>query len=73
FLTGAVLAIILIVVKLVNQSAGLPFRQVADQPLFYLALIALMIGTMLFLTGFIGELICRNSQGRNNYNIRETL
>ena len=52
---------------------GLVYRPVTEQPLFYLALVAVILGFQLFLTGFLGELISRNSQDRNNYNIRETL
>ncbi|MBP9986545.1 MAG: glycosyltransferase family 2 protein [Bacteroidales bacterium] len=73
FFVGAVIAVWLIAAKLVHQSNGAYFRAVTDQPLFYLALVALLIGTLLFLTGFLAELICRNVEGRNNYNIRETL
>ena len=63
----------IIVAKLVHQARGIRFRAVTDQPLFYLALVAVMLGVMLFLAGFICELISRNSQDRNNYNIKETL
>lgn len=73
FFVGAVLAIILIIQKLVRQASGVSFRAVTDQPLFYLALVALIIGTQLFLTGFIAELVSRNSDGRNLYNIRERI
>ncbi|MBR7027710.1 MAG: glycosyltransferase family 2 protein [Bacteroidales bacterium] len=71
FLIGIVIALWLIVKKLVLQSQGRIFRAVTDQPLFYLALLAVVIGTLLFLTGFIGELISRNSSNRNSYNIKE--
>ena len=73
FLTGAILSIIIIVQKVVAQSNGLKFRAVTDQPLFYLALVALIIGTQLFLTGFIAELISRNSTERNSYKIKERI
>lgn len=73
FLAGAVITVILIIQKLVHQASGAHFRAVTDQPLFYLALVALVIGTQLFLTGFIGELISRNSEGRNKYNIRKRI
>ena len=73
FFVGAVLAIILIIQKLVRQANGVSFRAVTDQPLFYLALVALIIGTQLFLTGFLGELISRNSENRNRYNIRRRI
>ncbi|MBO6069223.1 MAG: glycosyltransferase family 2 protein [Bacteroidales bacterium] len=71
FLIGIVITLWLIIKKLVLQSQGRIFRAVTDQPLFYLALLAVVIGTLLFLTGFIGELISRNSSSRNNYNIKE--
>ena len=71
FLAGGILAIWIIVEKLIQQTHGLTFRPVTDQPLFYLALVAVLLGFQLFLTGFLGELISRNSQDRNNYNIRE--
>ena len=70
FLIGTLLACVLIIKKLVSQAHGLVFRPVTDQPLFYLALLAVVIGAQLFLTGFLAELISRNSEGRNNYNIR---
>ena len=72
-LIGAVIAIWLIVDKLVAQTHGAYFRPVADQPLFYLALVAVILGAQLFLTGFLGELIARNASERNNYNIRQTI
>ncbi|MBP5505668.1 MAG: glycosyltransferase [Bacteroidales bacterium] len=71
FLAGFICAVWLIVEKLIRQSRGLYFRQVADQPLFYAAIVCLLIGVMLFLTGFIAELISRNSSGRNNYTVKE--
>ena len=73
FFIGGIIAIWLSIEKLVNQANGLRFRPVTDQPLFYLALVALVVGIMLFLAGFICEMISRNSNERNHYNIRETL
>lgn len=73
FFIGGIIAVWLIIEKLINQAHGLRFRPVTDQPLFYLALVALVIGIMLFLAGFICEMISRNSNERNHYNIRETL
>lgn len=73
FLTGGIIAIWLIISKLIDQAHGLKFRAVTDQPLFYLALVALIIGVMLFLAGFIGELISRSNSERNNYNIKDTV
>ena len=73
FLIGGLLAVWIIIEKLVQQSTGLPYRAVTDQPLFYLALVALVIGVLLFLAGFLGELISRSSPDRNHYNIKEEL
>jgi hypothetical protein len=49
----------------------MPFRSVTDQPLFYLSLLAIILGMQLFLAGFLGELISRNATERNHYHIRE--
>lgn len=73
FLTGGFLAAWVIIEKLVQQAKGLDFRYVTDQPLFYLALLAIILGSQLFLAGFICEMVSRNSSERNQYNIRETL
>lgn len=71
FLLGGFLTIWIIAEKLIQQGNGLAYRPVTDQPLFYLALVAIIIGFQMFLTGFLGELVSRNSQERNHYNIRE--
>lgn len=73
FLVGFVMTIWIIVEKLVNQAHGLKYRPVTDQPLFYLALVALILGVMLFLAGFLGELISRSSSSRNNYQIQDRI
>ena len=73
FLTGAILAIWVIAEKLIQQSNGLLYRPVTEQPLFYLALVAVILGFQLFLAGFICELVSRNSSERNNYKIREEI
>lgn len=73
FLTGGILAIWVIAEKLIQQANGLTFRPVTEQPLFYLALLAVILGFQLFLAGFICEMISRNSQERNHYNIREEI
>jgi glycosyltransferase involved in cell wall biosynthesis len=70
FFAGFVIAIWLIAAKLIHQSAHMAFRPVTDQPLFYLALVAVILGVMLFLAGFIGEMVSRNSTIRNKYNIK---
>ena len=73
FFTGGFITVWIIADKLISQSHGLKFRPIADQPMFYLALVAIIIGTLLFLAGFLGELISRNSQNRNEYNINRTI
>lgn len=73
FLTGGIMAVWIIIAKLIHQASGLKYRAVTDQPLFYLALVAVLVGCMLFLAGFICEMISRNSNERNSYNIRETI
>lgn len=71
FMLGGGTALYLIIEKIVTQSKGMPYRAVTDQPLFYISLVALIIGVQLFLAGFLAELVSRNSSERNNYSIRE--
>ncbi|MBQ7822737.1 MAG: glycosyltransferase family 2 protein [Bacteroidaceae bacterium] len=59
--------------KLYALHANMPARLVTDTPYFYLALTAMIVGTQLFLTGFLGELISRNAAERNNYNIEKEI
>jgi hypothetical protein len=59
--------------KLYNMSHGLTYRLVTDSPYFYLSLTAMIIGTLLFLAGFLGELISRSSNERNSYLIEKTI
>ena len=73
FLAGGFMAAWVIIEKLIQQSHGLMYRPVTDQPVFYLALLAVILGFQLFLAGFICEMVSRNSSERNNYKIRETL
>ena len=73
FLVGGILAVWIIVEKLIRQAHGLKFRAVTDQPLFYLALLAVVIGVLFFLAGFIGEMVARSAPERNTYNIKEKI
>jgi glycosyltransferase involved in cell wall biosynthesis len=73
FIIGFIAVIIVGADKLYCMWNGLPYRLVTESPYFYLALTAMIIGTQLFLAGFIGELISRNAAGRNNYQIEKTL
>ena len=57
--------------KLYALANGIPAPLVTDSPYFYLALVGMLLGTQMFLTGFLGELISRNSQERNNYKIEK--
>ena len=73
FLAGGFAALWVIIEKLIQQSHGLIYRPVTDQPLFYLGLVAVILGFQLFLAGFICEMVSRNSSERNNYKIREEI
>lgn len=73
FIIGGIISVSLICMKLSLQSQGLPARSVADQPLFYIALVNVIIGSQLFLAGFLGEMINRNSSTRNNYLVDEEI
>ncbi|MBQ7342225.1 MAG: glycosyltransferase family 2 protein [Alistipes sp.] len=73
FLFGGGTTIWIIAAKLYKQFHALPLRPVADQPMFYLAMLAVVLGVMLFLAGFLGELINRASSDRNKYLIDKTL
>jgi len=73
FLLGGSVSLWLIIEKVINIYKHAHVRDVTDQPLFYLALISMVIGTQLFLAGFLGELIARNSPNRNTYLIEKEL
>ena len=73
FLLGFISVIVVGATKLYNMYSGNHYILVTDSPYFYLSLTAMIIGTQLFLTGFIGELIARNSPERNNYEIEEEI
>ena len=73
FLVGFVMTVWIIVAKLIHQAHGLKYRAVTDQPLFYLALVAVILGVVLFLAGFLGEMIARSSSDRNHYNISDEI
>lgn len=71
FLIGLISAMIIGAEKLWCLSNGVPQRLVTESPYFYIALTMMMIGTQLFLTGFIGDLVSRTSQTRNDYQIEK--
>ena len=73
FIIGFISAFIIGADKLWCLSQGIPQRLVTDSPYFFIALTMMMIGTQLFLAGFIGDLVSRSSQNRNDYQIEKTL
>ena len=73
FLIGFIAAIIVGASKLIAMANDEPARLVTDSPYFYIALTMMILGTQLFLTGFIAELISRNSHDRNHYNISKEI
>jgi hypothetical protein len=73
FITGSVLTTWLIGEKLYNIAYNLKYRNVTDNPLFFLALVAIILGVQLFLAGFIGELLITNSDKTTNYQIKEEI
>lgn len=73
FLTGFIITCWLIFEKIYGLSKGLVVREITDQPLFFLALVALIIGVQLFVTGFIAELMTSNQSKESEYKIDEEL
>ena len=73
FIIGFISAAIIGIDKLCALANGIPMRLVTDSPYFYISLTMMMIGTQLFLAGFLGDLISRNSAGRNDYQIEKTI
>lgn len=67
FLVGFIAVVVVGVVKLQHLYNGVPAPLVTSNPYFYIALTMMLLGTQLFLSGFIGELVSRNSIARNNY------
>ena len=59
--------------KLWALSQGIPQRLVTDSPYFYISLTMMILGTQLFMTGFIGDLVSRSSANRNDYQIEKTI
>lgn len=73
FFIGLIAALVLGVGKLYALSQGIHFRLVTDSPYFYISLTMMILGTQLFLTGFLAELVSRTSQERNKYNIAKEI
>lgn len=73
FLLGFVAVGVVGFTKLYNMHHGLDYRLVTDSPYFYLSLTLMILGSQLFLAGFVGELVVRNAPGRNHYEIEEEI
>lgn len=73
FFIGFIAIIIVGTYKLIELYTGGEPRLLTEYPAFYIALTMMILGTQLFLAGFLGELISRNSEGRNSYQIEEDI
>jgi len=73
FILGGGVAVFLIAEKIYRAINNLAYRNVTEQPLFYISLVAVILGVQLFLSGFLAELISRNSTDRNHYLIDEKI
>jgi len=73
FLVGFVMAAYLGIEKLIAVSNHIPARLVTQSPYFYIGLTAMIMGTQLFLAGFLGELVSRSSADRNVYHIEKMI
>ena len=73
FFIGFIAVIIVGAAKIYAMSNGQDYRLITDSPYFYIALTTMILGTQLFLAGFLGEIISRNAPERNNYKIEKEL
>ena len=73
FFVGLVAIIAVGAIKLSALWSHTPAPLVTDSPYFYISLTMMILGTQLFVAGFLGELISRNAQGRNNYQIEKEI
>lgn len=73
FILGFIAVIVVGATKLYDMHHGNPYRLVTDSPYFFISLTLMILGTLLFLAGFLGELVSRNSPERNRYRIEEEL
>ncbi|MFD2581159.1 glycosyltransferase family 2 protein [Pedobacter vanadiisoli] len=73
FFLGLIMSLYVLIEKQILIWKGLAYRDVTDQPLFYLSLVAIIVGSQLFLAGFIAELLSRNAPERNQYLIEKEL
>ncbi|GAB3506442.1 glycosyltransferase family 2 protein [Emticicia fontis] len=73
FMIGSLMALYLLFEKLYNINQGLRYRNVTDNPFFFLALVAIIIGSQLFLAGYIGELFVKQTFKKDEYLIEEKI
>ena len=73
FFIGFIAVLVVGFGKLYQMYTGLPYRLVTDNPWFYIALTMMILGSQFFLAGFVGELISRSSEDRNNYQIEKEI
>lgn len=73
FFVGFVTAAVIGGMKIYDMCAGNSYRLVTESPYFYIALTTMILGTQLFLTGFVAELVSRNAADRNNYQIEKEI
>lgn len=73
FIFGLISAGYLGITKLYKLSQGIKSILITDNPWFYIALVSMILGTQLFLAGFVGELILKTKEEKNNYTIKEKI
>ncbi len=73
FFIGFIAIILVGAIKLYDMHHNNPYQLITDSPYFYISLTMMIMGTILFLAGFLGELISRNSPERNHYRIEKEL
>ncbi len=73
FIIGFIAVVVVGAIKLHAIVQGVKAPLVTDSPYFYIALVAMIIGAQLFMTGFLGEIVTRNSTERNNYQIEKEI
>ena len=73
FFIGFIALVFVLSMKLISMFSGDLRPLVTNSPYFYISLTAMILGTQMFLAGFIGELISRNSSNRNNYKIESEI
>ena len=73
FILGFIAVIVVGAVKIHAILNQVRATLVTDSPYFYIALVAMILGTQLFMTGFLGEIVARNSSERNNYKIEKKI